>query len=67
MGDEELVSWLGILLFIIVVMTVYRTDLKAILFTAPTATTGGSSSSPLTQTGFPLIPIIYNPLHLPIP
>lgn len=67
MGDEELVSWLGILLFVIVVMTVYRTDLKAILFTAPTSSTGGSSSSPVTSTGNPLLPYVYNPFGLPIP
>ena len=30
--DEELVSWLGILLIIIVVWTVYRKDLAAIMF-----------------------------------
>lgn len=60
--DEELVSWLGIFLILVVVWTVYRKDLSAILFTSPSTSTGGSSSGGiLTQTGIPLLPVIVNP------
>jgi hypothetical protein len=41
-SDQELVSWLGLILFAIVIWQVYKSDLKAILFNAPVSSSGGS-------------------------
>jgi hypothetical protein len=43
---QQLVSWIGVLLLLLVLWQVYREQLKAILFNSPTTSSGGTN---LTQ------------------